>query len=532
MKPLMKNILLPALAVLALLGQPLGAATPANDSDRPNILFIIFDDWGWRDAGAYGSTWVKTPHFDRIAKEGILFKNAYTSNPKCSPCRASILTGRNTWQLEEAACHNGLFPAKFAVYPDLMEAGGYTIGLTGKGWGPGDFKHSGRQRNPAGPSFDEHKLTPPAKGIGQNDYSKNFESFLGQREKGKPFCFWMGFQEPHRAYEPDSGTRLGKKLEDVTVPPYLPDTSIVRGDLADYAIEVEYADAHIGKAVAALEAAGELENTLIVITSDHGMPFPYVKGQIHEDGFHLPLAMRWGKGIKPGRVVEDFINVRDFAPTFLELAGLKTHEQMSGKSLATLLKSDKSGLVENRDFMLVGKERHDLGRPNDWGYPVRAIRTREFLYVHNYHPERWPACDPETDFGNCDPSPTKELLKTLGGSYFEMSFGKRQPDELYRLSDDPHGIRNLANDPAFAEVMGQLKAKMMEQLKAEKDPRALGNGAVFDSYQYVSSRKKGYETWLKAQEEALKDSIKLKAQEAEAKNRARPNKKGRGTAVP
>src|SRR6186997_3089832 len=86
-------------------------------STRSNILFIIFDDWGWQHSGAYGCDWVKTPNFDRIAREGVLFKNAFTSNPKCSPCRASILTGRNSWQLEEAACHFGLFPSKFAVYP-------------------------------------------------------------------------------------------------------------------------------------------------------------------------------------------------------------------------------------------------------------------------------------------------------------------------------------------------------------------------------------------------------------------------------
>ncbi|MES2506241.1 MAG: sulfatase, partial [Verrucomicrobiota bacterium] len=362
----MKSFLLTLFASLGLLG------TCAEAADRPNVLFIIFDDWGWRDAGAYGSTWVKTPNFDRIAKEGILFKNAYTSNPKCSPCRASILTGRNTWQLEEASCHNGLFPPKFAVYPDLVQAAGYSLGLTGKGWGPGDFKLNGRTQNPAGPSFDSHTVVPPAKGMGKNDYGKNFEVFMSQREKGKPFCFWMGFQEPHRAYEPDSGVRMGKKLEDVVVPPYFPDTSIVRGDLADYAIEVEYADAYIGKALATLEAAGELDNTLIVVTSDHGMPFPYVKGQIHEDGFHLPLAMRWGKGIQPGRVVEDFVNVRDFAPTFLELAGVKPHEQMTGKSLVNILRSPKSGFIEDRKIMLAGKERHDLGRPNDWGYPVRA----------------------------------------------------------------------------------------------------------------------------------------------------------------
>jgi N-sulfoglucosamine sulfohydrolase len=489
----------------------LGRAPAAAPPDRPNILFIIFDDWNVHHAGAYGCSWIKTPNFDRVAREGVLFKNAFTSNPKCSPCRASILTGRNTWQLEEASCHFSIFPAKFAVYPDLLEKAGYSVGLTGKGWGPGDFRSTGFPRNPAGPSFDEHKLTPPATGIGRNDYARNFEAFLRQRPKDKPFCFWMSFTEPHRPYELNSGVRFSKKLADVKVPSYLPDTPAVRGDLADYAVEVEYADGHIGRALKALEAAGELERTLVLVTSDHGMPFPFVKGQIHEDGFHLPLAIRWGDAVKPGRVVEDFINVRDFAPTFLALAGLPQHPQMTGQSLLALLRSPNSGWVENRDVMLVGKERHDIGRPHDWGYPVRAIRTREYLYVHNFHPERWPACNPETDFGNCDPGPTKEVVKALGGHFYELSFGKRLPDELYRLKDDPENIRNLGNDLAFKEVVDELRTRLMAQLRAEGDPRALGNGAVFDTYKYVGGRQKGYETWLKAQEEKLGEVIKPKA---------------------
>ncbi len=491
---------------------------------RPNILFIIFDDWGWQHAGAYGCQWVKTPNFDRVAREGVLFKNAFTSNPKCSPCRASILTGRNSWQLEEAACHNGLFPSKFAVYPDLLEKAGYVVGLTGKGWGPGDFKSHGRTRNPAGPSFDEHKTQPPWSGIRNLDYARNFQSFLARRPKEKPFCFWMGFSEPHRAYELGSGLRAGKKLEDVDVPAYFPDVAAVRSDMLDYALEVEYADGHIGRALEHLAAAGELENTIVVVTSDHGMPFPFVKGQIHEDGFHLPLAMRWGRGIKPGRVVEDFVNVRDFAPTWLELAGVPIHPQITGKSLVKVLQSGQSGWVDpERDVMLVGKERHDIGRPNDWGFPVRGIRTKDFFYVHNFFPDRWPAGNPETDFGNCDPGPTKDVIKQLGGYFYELSFGKRQPDELYRLSDDPQNVRNLAHDLAFRQTMEDLRYRMMQLLKDEGDPRALGNGAIFDTYKYVGGRAKGYETWLKAQETALAESMGAKEEAAAKKAGARKN---------
>lgn len=509
------KLLLLALSLLALTPAASRAADAPAAQTRPNILFIIFDDWGWQHAGAYGCDWVKTPGFDRIAKEGVLFKNAFTSNPKCSPCRATMLTGRNTWQLEEAVCHGGIFPPKFAVYPDLLEASGYTVGLTGKGWGPGDYKLNGRTRNPAGPSFDTEKAAPPASGIGKNDYTANFAKFLAQRDAKQPFCFWMGFQEPHRGYELNSGVRLGKKLTDIKVPGYLPDNDIVRGDLADYAIEVEYADAYITKAMDMLQQQGVLEDTLIIVTSDHGMPFPRVKGQIYEDGFHLPLAMRWGKGIKPGRVVEDFINVRDLAPTYLELAGLPMHEQMSGKSLASILRSETSGFVENRKLMLAGKERHDIGRPNDWGYPVRAIRTPEFFYSHNYNPERWPACNPETGYGNCDDGPTKTWIVENKGLFYDLAFNYRPEEELYNIATDPECLKNLAADPKFATTKAELRTQMEAILKDEKDPRALGGEAIFDTYKYLGNRtKKGYAEW-----EAKQRGIPLPEM---------PQKKGKG----
>jgi N-sulfoglucosamine sulfohydrolase len=512
----MKRLLLLSLLLLSV-------TAVAAENRPPNILFIIFDDWGGSThAGINGCDWIKTPNFDRVAREGVLFKNAFTSNPKCSPCRASILTGRNTWQLEEAACHFGIFPSKFVVYPDLLEKAGYFVGLTGKGWGPGDYKIDGRTRNPAGPGFDKLRHAVPASGINKLDYVGNFEQFLQQRAAGQPFCFWMGFTEPHRPYELGSGIRLGKKLESVKVPAYLPDNPIVRSDLLDYAVEVEWGDAQVGRALQALEAAGELENTLVIVTSDHGMPFPYVKGQIHEDAFHIPLAMRWGKGIKPGRVVEDFVNMRDLAPTFLELGGAPIHEQITGHSLASILRSEKSGVIEKRDVMLVGKERHDIGRPDDLGYPVRAIRTPDFLYVHNFHPERWPAGNPETDFGNCDPSPTKELIKLLGGHFYDLSFGKRLPDELYDLRRDPECINNLANDLAFHSTLEGLRYRMMSMLEEEKDPRALGHGDIFDTYKYVGPRAKGYDTWLKEQEPRLNEQMKAKEEESRKPNNKKP----------
>ena len=485
----------------------------AQTPERPNILLVIADDWSHGHAGAYSSQWVETPNFDRIAREGVLFTNAYTSNPKCSPSRASMLTGRNTWQLKEAVNHFSVFPGDFVVYPDLLEKAGYFVGYTGKGWGPGDFRAGGFARNPAGPEFATHRLKPPLRGISNKDYARNFEDFLEQRPAGKPFCFWLGTHEPHRDYENGAGIRAGKDPKDVDLPAYYPGAkhmsdptatdpnrrmTLIQSDLLDYAMEVEWFDTHLGRAIQKLEAIGALDNTFIVVTSDHGMPFPRVKGQIYEHGFHLPLAVRWGQGIKGGRVIDDFINARDFAPTFLEIAGLEPHGTMTGKSFLDVLESGQSGTVDpSRNLMLVGKERHDLGRPHDLGYPVRALRTREYLYIRNYEPDRWPAGNPETLYNNVDGSPTKFVLLYSFDKYYRMSFGKRPAEELYLVQKDPDNVRNVASDPKYAETKRQLREKMEKLLRAEGDPRLLGNADFFETIGWTGNRKQAFDTWLR-----------------------------------
>ena len=331
------------------------------------------------------------------------------------------------------------------------------------------------------------------------DYARNFDDFLDEREPGQPFCFWYGTHEPHRVYEDGSGALSGKNPDDVELPAYYPDSPVIRRDMLDYALEVEWFDTHLGRILRKLEEIGELDNTFVVVTSDHGMPFPRVKGQIYEHGFHLPLAVRWG-GIEGGRVLDDFINVRDFAPTFLELAGREPHANMTGKSFLDVLKSGKSGQVDaSRNRMLVGKERHDLGRPHDRGYPVRALRTPEYLYIRNYEPDRWPAGNPETGYRNCDNSPTKSQVLRSFDKYYRLSFGKRPAEELYAISEDADCVRNLAADAAFAEVKAKLRSEMEKMLREDGDPRALGKAKIFDTYKYTGRRTHSYEAWLKNQ---------------------------------
>lgn len=475
----------------------LGAAAAGADQ-RPNILFAVADDWSYGNAGAYECRWVKTPAFDRVAKDGVLFTHAYTPNAKCAPSRSCILTGRNSWQLKAACNHYCFFPPEFKTFPEALKEDGYFVGVTGKGWGPGVATNaSGQPREMTGHRFDDQKAVPPAKGIAANDYAGNFADFLKATPKGAPWCFWYGSHEPHRRYEYGSGVaKGGKSLADVDrIPGYWPDTEVVRNDLLDYAFEVEHFDRHLQRMLEMLEASGAISNTIVVVTSDNGMPFPRTKSQEYQDSNHLPLAVMWPQGIrKGGRVVDDYVSFIDFAPSVLEWSGLRWEKSgmapITGRSIAGILASERSGRVDPaRDHVLIGKERHDVGRPDDQGYPIRGIVKNDLLYLENFEPLRWPGGNPETGYLTCDASPTKTLIlkehrRNPGDTNWALCFGKRPAKELYDLRKDPDCMVNLAGRPEQKSVETSLQRELMSELKAQDDPRMSGQGGIFEKFPY------------------------------------------------
>ncbi|MDP6041639.1 MAG: sulfatase, partial [Candidatus Latescibacteria bacterium] len=456
---------------------------------RPNILLAISDDQSWRDAGAYGQATLRTPAFDRIAHEGTLFTHGYCPAPQCSPSRAALLTGRNIWQLEEAGTHDSLFPSKYDVYPELLKDVGYLIGYTGKPWGPGNWRDGGRLRNPAGEEYNEHKLTPPTSGISNCDYTANFRAFLNGRSEGQPFCFWFGCREPHRPYERDSGIGAGKLVEQCDVPTFLPDVDLVRRELLDYELEIEWFDDQLGQMVKILEDLGELDNTVVVVTSDNGMPFPHAKANLYEFGSRVPLAIRWGQG--SGQVVDGLVSLIDLAPTILEAAGVAVPEEMAGRSLMGLLRGEESGTLWNK--VLTGKERHNHARFDNVGYPCRAIRTPDFLYIQNFKPDRWPIGDPPGFFCHTKlANPTKDYIlehRDELEDLFQMTYAKRPVEELFRVEEDLGCIRNVVNEPDCADIRQDLVNTLNSVLQSQGDPRVLGYGDVFDSYPHYAPQQ-------------------------------------------
>ncbi len=457
------------------------ATSAAATQDRPpNILFAIADDWGWPHAGAYGDPVVETPTFDRIAREGILFHHAYVSSPSCTPSRAAILTGQYHWRLEESANLWSTLQAKFPVYPDLLEDAGYFVGYTRKGWGPGRIEPGGRSRNPAGEEYQD------------------FATFLAERPADRPFSFWFGSSDPHRDYEKGSGAASGMDLDAIALAEHFPDSPEVRGDVADYYWEVQRFDREVGELLEMLERAGELENTVVVMTGDHGMPFPRCKGNLYDCGARVPLAIRWPGVVRGGRSVDGFVSLTDLAPTFLGIAGLDPPAVMmtTGTSLIEILRGSGNG----RDHVLIGKERHVPCQeaPESGGTPMRAIRTRDYLYIRNFEPDRWPAGTPDYEnatiegswYGDVDNGPTKTYMIANRGrdpehrKLFEIAFGKRPAEELYDVRNDPGQLENVAAEPAYANAKNKLSEALDAALAASRDPRVAGEGDRFDGYPY------------------------------------------------
>ncbi len=493
--------------------------------NRPNILFAFADDWG-RFASAYRrvegdstpNALIETPHFDRVANEGVLFTNAFVPAPSCTPCRSSVLTGRYFWQTGLGAILLGaVWDDSIPSYPLLLEEKGYHIGFTYKVWSPGHpvdqpYGAARTRYAQAGNLFGlfSHIVTERAETVGiaaakqelYNEARQNFDAFLKARDDDKPFCYWWGPPNTHRSWERGSGKALwGLEPDDLEgrLPAFLPDVPDVREDVCDYLGECLAFDAGLGVLLDRLDELGELDNTLVVVSGDHGIPgFPRAKCNLYDIGCEVALAMRWPGQIEPGRTVEDMVNIMDLAPTFLDAGGVTKPDGMCARSLINLMQSRDSGQIEpDRDFVVTGRERHVASaRHGNLPYPQRAIRTHDYLYIRNFAPDRWPMGDPrglddpDTEappyeelasntfaaYPDLDASPTKAWMihnRTQGdvARAFELGFGLRGAEELYDLRNDPDYMHNLAGDPKYADVQSQLSSRLMTVLREQQDPR-------------------------------------------------------------
>ena len=499
-----------------------------EETSRPNILFAISDDQSFAHTGFAGCEFLKTPAFDKIASEGVYFSNCMAGSPGCAPSRSAIITGRYHWQNEQSGQHASSWMKKYVPFVDLLNANGYITGITGKGVQPFQYARNEndslwRSTDAAGIAHSNiryEKGSPgderTAGGIGTVNYFENFKYFMENVRGDKPFFFWYGANEPHRAYEKDSWKRTDKNLVDVKVPGFFPDHEIVRGDILDYAVEIEWFDLHLQRMLDYLEEKGELSNTVVIVTGDNGMPFPRAKANTYEYGIHVPFAVRFPNGFPGGRVVNDPVSFSDIAPTILELTNTSPEGMLpiSGRSFLHILESEKEGIVdESKKYVFSGRERHSSSRYLNRGYPLRAIRSRDYLLIWNMKPERWPAGAPqrikpgtenellpmygidedgihhsEWAFTDIDACPTKSFIIENWQvdsirPYFDWAHAKRPEFELFDIKNDPYCLNNLIGESDYNEIEKEMKEVLLQELQKSKDPRVVGpDKEIFDSY--------------------------------------------------
>lgn len=527
-----RRVLLAGMLAAALSMVWSAGASAAEEQKPVNILFAFADDWG-RYASAYAeingpgsiSDVVNTPNIDRVGREGVVFRNAFVTAPSCTPCRSSLLSGQYFWRTGRGAILRGaVWDPSIPSYPLMLRDGGYHIGETYKVWSPGtpgdapyginaySYERAGKRMNQFSQNVTEMVgRGQPLDEARQEIYDEvvaNFDAFLADRKAGQPFCYWFGPTNVHRKWVRGSGKALWNIDPDALagkLPPFLPDVPEVREDVADYLGEVQAFDGALGRLLKRLEETGELKNTLVVVSGDHGMPgFPNGKCNLYDFGANVSLMVS-GPGILGGRVLDDFVNLMDLAPTFLEAGGQQPTEAMTGRSLMSVLRSDKSGLVDpERNFVVTGRERHvDEARDDYLPYPQRALRTKDYLYIINFKPDRWPLGNPylldsaeepgaealtedtRITLRDMDAGPTKAWLvqhrsDPQWGRFYELAFGKRPRAELYVLADDPHQVKNVAGEPQYAEVQQQLEDQLMDVLVSTEDPRVTGDGMFFE----------------------------------------------------
>lgn len=499
-----------------------------QEQKQPNILFAISDDQSFAHTSFSGCKFVRTPAFDRVASEGIYFSNCIAGSPGCAPSRSALVTGRYHWQNQQSRQHASSWMKKHVPFIDLLDANGYATGRTGKGVSPFRYARDDndslwRTTDAAGiehsniryqnESFEDERT---ADGISTVNYFKNFKYFIDSVRGEKPFFFWYGASEPHRAYEQDSWKRNNKNLGDVDVPAFFPDHEIVRGDLLDYAVEIEWFDLHLQRMLTYLEEIGELENTIVIVTADNGMPFPRAKANGYEYGVHVPFAVRFPKNFPGGRIVDDPVGFTDIAPTILELTEISPDGMLpvSGKSILNILKSKNQGVIEpSRKYVFAGRERHSSSRYLNWGFPQRIIRSKDYLLVWNMKPDRWPAGDPQSikpgtthellpmygidengshhsdwAFTDIDAAPTKSfIIENMNDEtirpFFDLAHAKRPEFEFFDIKKDPFCLNNISGKKEFAETETEMKSALMEELKNSEDPRVVGpDKEIFDSY--------------------------------------------------
>jgi N-sulfoglucosamine sulfohydrolase len=421
----------------------LACASFAEAADRPNILWLIAEDFG-PELGCYGTPQASTPNLDRLAAQGVRYTRAYTTAPVCSASRSAFMTGmyQTTIGAHNHRSHRDdgyRLPQGVRVLTDWMgQAGYFTANL---------------------------EELPPAfgfRGTGKTDwnftYKRPFDSSQWNDLKShQPFYAQINFQETHRRFRAPSKADPAK----VSIPPYYPDHPITRADWAAYLDAAAELDRKVGLVLAQLDADGLADNTIVVFFGDHGQCHVRGKQFCYEEGLHIPLLIRWARdlaapsGWRAGAVDDRLIEAIDLAPTMLEIVGAKKPAAMQGRVFLG------QHAEPPREYVFGARDRCD-----ETVFRLRTVRDARYRYIRNFTPDR-PFLQPNEYKQKS--YPVWELLKQLDAEgkltapQKALTAATMPPEELYDLQTDPHEISNLVDSsrPEHQQELARLR-KVLE----------------------------------------------------------------------
>lgn len=414
-----------------------------------NIVYLHTHDTG-RHVSPYGHA-VPTPRIDRLAREGVLFRKAFAAAPTCSPSRAALLTGN--WPHENGMIglvHRGsrLNDPSQHLANVLARAGWHSV-LVG-------LQHVAPDDELGALGYAE---VPPVKSKNAPDVAPVAADWLRNRDRSRPFFLSVGFFETHLPYPPAGE---GDDARYVRVPPGIPDTPETRADTAGFHTSVRRADEGIGLVLDALAETGALDDTLVIYTTDHGMPWPHAKCTVTDAGTGVALIMRGPGGFSGGKVVDALVSQIDIFPTLMDLIGLPKPAWLQGESLLPLIDGSRASI---RDEVFAEVTCHAASEP------VRAIRTSEWRYIR-----RFDGSDRRV-LANVDASAAKSLLVANG-------WGDKapEPEALYNLVLDPDERVNVIGDPRYSKVAADLASRLQAWMEETGDPLLDPDWAPPDDY--------------------------------------------------
>ncbi len=443
-----------------------GATNTAGATARPNFVLFISDDHTATDCGAYGARDVRTPHIDRLAREGMLFRNAFAGSPTCMPSRAALYTGlmpfRNGAHANNLAGQSQC-REEVRSLPHYLKELGYRVAQAGKThFGPASVFPFERVANSEmrEPGYEQRR------GLFMDFNPGAVDEWLAGLEKNETFCLVVCDHSPHVVWP----EKAEYDPADITVPPNHIDTPELRSSRARYYTDITKMDANLGRVMASLEKRGLAENTILIYTSDQGGQWPFAKWGLYDQGIRVPFIVRWPGKIAGGSCADALISLVDVLPTFLEIAGGKPPKDLDGKSFLPVLEGKAK---THREFIFAT---HSQDGFNMNITPMRSIRSERYKYIFNLSPgnqyhthmdkakdhdggrEYW---DSWVEKAKADPR-AAELLKR---------YHWRPREELYDTAVDPFELHNLADDPLYTDIKETLRGQLVAWRQQQNDTK-------------------------------------------------------------